>query len=157
MDVHERKSLPAPAAGRAQEAVPEVGGRREGGRWQRGSSGNPRGRPPNERALSTILRKLLRAPAPGQEGTSAREALCQQLLTRALEGDLAAIRLVLEYTDGKPLQRMEGSMTLQVMPPFTSDEAVVAHAELVAWEQAEVTAWTDEVELADGHQRLNLE
>jgi len=89
--------------------------------------------------LSTILRKLLRAPAPGQEGMSAREALCLQLLTRALEGDMTAIRLVLEYTDGKPAQRVEGSMTVQVMAPFTSDEAAVAHAELAGWEQAELT------------------
>jgi hypothetical protein len=48
---------------------------------------------------------------------------------------MTAIRLVLEYTDGKPAQRVEGSMTVQVMPPFTSDEAAVAHAELAAWEQ----------------------
>jgi hypothetical protein len=58
--------------------------------------------------LSTILRSLLRAPAPGQEGMSAREALCLQLLTRALEGDMTAIRLVLEYTDGKPAQWWKG-------------------------------------------------
>jgi hypothetical protein len=111
-----------------------------GGRWQSGVSGNPRGRPPSERALSTILRRLLRAPAPTQEGMSAREALCLQLLTRALEGDMAAIRLVLEYTDGKPAQRVEGSMTLHVMAPFTSDEAAAAHAELAAWEQEDASA-----------------
>jgi len=147
------RSLPAPplkardsaAMGQLQGDAPErdryfaQGARGEGGRWQRGSSGNPRGRPPSERALSTILRRLLRAPAPGQEGMSAREALCLQLLTRALEGDMTAIRLVLEYTDGKPAQRVEGSMTVQMMAPFTSDEAVVAHAELAGWEQAELT------------------
>jgi hypothetical protein len=122
-------------AGGSGGTSPAAQPRGEGGRWQRGSSGNPRGRPPSERALSTILRKLLRAPAPGQEGMSAREALCLQLVTRALEGDMTAIRLVLEYTDGKPAQRVEGSMTVQVMPPFTSDEAAVAHAELSAWEK----------------------
>jgi hypothetical protein len=145
------RHLPAPAVGQAQGAAPEGhqydahGSRGEHGRWQRGSSGNPRGRPPSERALSTILRKLLRAPAPGQEGMSAREALCLQLLTRALEGDMTAIRLVLEYTDGKPAQRVEGSMTVQMMAPFTSDEAVVAHAELAAWagEDAETLGWGD--------------
>jgi hypothetical protein len=116
------------------------GSRAQDGRWRRGSSGNPCGRPPSERALSTILRRLLRAPAPGQEGMSAREAVCMQLLVRALEGDMAAIRLVLEYTDGKPTQRVEGSMTLQAMAPFTSDEAAAAQARLAAWEEAEMTS-----------------
>ena len=64
-------------------------------------------------------------------------ALTKKHWAMAEGGDLAAARLVLEYVDGKPVERVEGTLTVARMEPFTAGEAAQAMAELAAWEELE--------------------
>ena len=74
--------------------------------FPKGRSGNPGGRPKG-RSLTAILRAELDAPvAPGSNVTKA-EAIAEKLVSLALAGDLAAIREVLDRTEGKAVARQE--------------------------------------------------
>jgi hypothetical protein len=64
-----------------------------------------------------------------------REALARRLWEQALGGDLAASRLVLEYTEGKPVQRIAAQVRgcIELMPPLTDEELAGALAALAEW------------------------
>jgi hypothetical protein len=67
---------------------------------------------------------------------SQREALAHLLWDMALRGDLAACRLILEYMEGKPLQRVTAALGPLEMPELTADDLAKAeealHAGIVA-------------------------
>lgn len=65
--------------------------------WQKGQSGNPRGRPPTGRAFAEALR------AVGEEDGNL-EAVARKVWELAQDGDLRAIHLLAERLDGKPLK-----------------------------------------------------
>ena len=66
-----------------------------GRRWAKGQSGNPRGRPKRGAAITEYLRHQL-TEVVGEDGRATRaDELARVLLGKALEGDTAAIRLVL--------------------------------------------------------------
>lgn len=52
--------------------------------------------------------------APEVSLLTRRERLVRVLWTMALDGDLAACRMLLEYMEGKPTQRMETQATQEV-------------------------------------------
>jgi len=53
---------------------------------------------------------------------SRREALAHSLWDMALRGDLTACKLVLEYLEGKPVQRVEAALGRLEQPDMTADE-----------------------------------
>lgn len=73
--------------------------------WKPGESGNPKGRPRKERALSNLLRII--GDTPNADGVLKKRALAEVVWGAALGGDLTAARLIYEYCDGKPVQRNE--------------------------------------------------
>jgi hypothetical protein len=64
---------------------------------------------------------------------SRREALAHALWDRALRGDLTASRLILEYMEGKPVQRVEATVGQREDPKMTADD--LAQAEQALLEQ----------------------
>ncbi|HLZ71454.1 MAG TPA: DUF5681 domain-containing protein [Dehalococcoidia bacterium] len=69
--------------------------------FARGQSGNPRGRPRRGAAVADFLRYELARPT-GEDGKATRaQELARVLVAKALDGDVAAIRTVLERVDGK--------------------------------------------------------
>lgn len=66
----------------------------------------PRAKPARD-PLTTALRAAARHKTP--EGALYRRALAEALWTRALQGNLAAARLILEYLVGRPTPRPEPS------------------------------------------------
>ena len=62
--------------------------------WKKGESGNPRGRPRGVRAVLDVI------------GPETRGAILQKLADKALQGDVAAARVLLERTD-PALRRQE--------------------------------------------------
>jgi Family of unknown function (DUF5681) len=63
-------------------------GRRGNPMWQAGVSGNPAGRPPGARNRATVLAETLL--------DDEAEAVVRKAIERAKEGDMAAIRLVMD-------------------------------------------------------------
>ncbi len=89
--------------------------------------------------VGEALRAVGAERLPAAEGrrvrVTGREALARRLWEAALGGDLAASRLVLEYTEGKPVQPIAARVTahIELMPPLTEEEAARARAELAEW------------------------
>ena len=74
--------------------------------WKKGESGNPNGRPRKNRALSDLLRTVGGKKPDGKDQPNKR-LLAETLWTMAVGGDVAAARLIYEYVDGKPPQRVQ--------------------------------------------------
>jgi len=64
--------------------------------WQKGKSGNPRGRPRAGEEFGAILRQ-----------TVDRRRFAEKLCELCYAGDVQAMRLLLAYTDGLPIARAE--------------------------------------------------
>lgn len=77
--------------------------------WEPGKSGNPGGRP-KRRPIADSLKDALEQ-AVGKSGKTKRQALVDRLLGIALSGkrseSLAAMKLILAYTDGLPVQPID--------------------------------------------------
>lgn len=103
--------------------------------WKPGQSGNPKGRPTLAKTFAPLMRELLDGKAvkttitlpDGSRktwnftaSTSLRKALAIRLLARAIAGDIAAIREVLNRVDGMPTQPIDLSgvgPVFSVLPP----------------------------------------
>jgi hypothetical protein len=71
-------------------------------RFQPGQSGNPGGRP-KARSITTVLRERLdEAIAGDKDVRAAVERLVEAVLKQAIAGDLKALALLLERTEGPP-------------------------------------------------------
>ena len=60
---------------------------------------------------------------------SRRERMLRILWAKALDGDLKAMQMILDYTDGRPVQAMEVKASVR----FTSDEYAQAEKRVAAW------------------------
>lgn len=69
------------------------------------------GRPPKERSFANMLtielRQAIGIGEDGQPVTKLRK-IAEILVTKAMEGDMVAIKEVADRTDGKPMQAIEG-------------------------------------------------
>lgn len=72
--------------------------------FQKGQSGNPNGRPKSEQAITPALRRLLAAK---REGKTRAEHVANVLLSLAENGDVNAIKVVLERVDGKVMDHLD--------------------------------------------------
>lgn len=87
-----------PARTRKKQASPA---RDERGRILPGHTGNPNGRPPKGYSITETLKAMM------DEKPEIKQALGTKLVEMALKGDLAAIKLLMSYIDGNPVQRNE--------------------------------------------------
>lgn len=69
--------------------------------YKPGQSGNPKGRPPKGYSITEWFREMF-ASSP-----EVKDALGKSILKKALEGDTAAQRLVWNYIDGMPQQKVD--------------------------------------------------
>ena len=72
--------------------------------FQKGVSGNPKGRPPKGAALTEILNSKLDAVKGGK---LRREIIAEKLLELAESGDFYALKYVFDRTDGRPKESVE--------------------------------------------------
>jgi len=76
--------------------------------WGPGQSGNPKGRPKKRDSLVSLLKEVLEEEyLTDKKGRTWAEVLTEQLLLKAVKGDMGAQRLVWEYVEGKPKQETE--------------------------------------------------
>jgi hypothetical protein len=73
-------------------------GRDERGRWTSGTSGNPDGRPIGRGSITVELRRLL--AETDADGVAVHTRIAERLIHMAKQGDLKAIREVLDRVDG---------------------------------------------------------
>lgn len=75
--------------------------------WEKGKSGNPKGRAPNQESLAGIMRELLEEKRSKKGRKTKKRALLEKVFTKAIGGDVACMRMIWEYYDGKPKQQIE--------------------------------------------------
>lgn len=73
--------------------------------WSKGQSGNPGGRP-KRKPLTFELARQLRQTSEDSPFTNA-QAIAAEMIRLARGGDVPAARLIWEYVEGKPTQRVE--------------------------------------------------
>jgi hypothetical protein len=103
--------------------------------WQRGQSGNLKGRPPKGESMAEVLRQI--GETTDSDGVARKRKLLERMWEMAERGDLAAARLILEYVNGKPVEHIEA----QVGPTlyFTADDAAEASARFEQWRAERLT------------------
>ncbi len=95
----------------------EAGVRDESGRWVKGTSGNPGGRPKGQSVLAEIERQL---ELESDDGRPQRERLVEKLFKRALAGDMRAMDLILKRVAPERLAlEHEGGLPTVVIRDYT--------------------------------------
>lgn len=75
--------------------------------WQPGQTGNPNGRPPKGYSITDMMRAKM-DEIDEATGKTYRELLVNKLFKVAIrKGDIAAMKLAIQYLDGMPLQRTD--------------------------------------------------
>ena len=76
--------------------------------WKQGQSGNPQGRPKTKKTVAAEIEKLLkrRVDKDGKKITR-RQAIAEIVTKMALDGDIQALKLLMNYNDGMPIQKTE--------------------------------------------------
>lgn len=116
-----------------------------------GRTGPPHGRRPRRgrrRPNADLLRQIGEELAKFRDGPpqgtfdfgdqveiremSRRERMMRMLWAKALDGDLKAMQMILDYTDGRPVQAMEVKASVR----FTGDEYAEAERRLAAWRES---------------------
>lgn len=91
VSVDSTASLPSP------DDAGQPPARNDAGQWVKGVSGNPAGRTPGTGSIVVELRRQLQ---DDHGGHSLAAAIAERLLTMAKDGDIRAIREVLDRIDG---------------------------------------------------------
>lgn len=97
--------------------------------WQKGESGNPKGRPKGAKNRSTIARywldvnQKLKNPLTGIEEVMSQEDLMTlALIKKGREGDVSAYRALMDSGYGAPIQQVEQTQTNIDLSDLTTDE-----------------------------------
>lgn len=88
--------------------------------FQPGQSGNPKGRPPLQKSLTSLLRLEIDTPCPDdREGRTWRELLVLSLMRLAMKGHPTALKEVWDRIDGKvPLRMNEEQGPLEIIVTY---------------------------------------
>ncbi len=84
----------------------------EHGKFKKGQSGNPKGRPKKMPELEALLVKVL---AEEKEGITAMEAIIRRLRSQAAAGNVKAAEILMDRSYGKVKQKIEVEDTTTVI------------------------------------------
>ncbi len=98
-------------------------------RWEKGESGNPKGRPLGSKNRSTIARywldinQTLLNPLTGAEETMSQEdVMTLALIKKAREGNVNAYKALMDSGYGAPLQQIEQKQMDMDLSDLTTEE-----------------------------------
>ena len=98
-------------------------------RWEKGQSGNPKGRPLGSKNRSTIARywldinqSLLNPLTGAEEIMSQEDVMTLALIKKAREGNVNAYKALMDSGYGAPLQQIEQTNTDIDLSDLTTDE-----------------------------------
>jgi len=83
------------------------------GRWQKGESGNPSGRPKSDISLTKELRKQLGEVDPGT-GKLNVEVIVAAMVRRGKRGEPNALQMIADRIDGKVAQQLNVEANMNV-------------------------------------------
>ena len=86
----------------------------------KGQSGNPGGRPKKGETLTDILRGYLNEPDPDAPPYTRKQMLAQALYSRAIDGDVMAIKYTYDRIDGKPVETVDNTHDGMMVITFKS-------------------------------------
>ncbi len=89
--------------------------------FQKGQSGNPKGKPKGARHFSTLLKEAIIKVAEGDDMPADR-MIVKQLVDKAKKGDLQAIDRVLDRVDGKAEQTINLDAEVHTDDGLTKEE-----------------------------------
>ena len=73
-------------------------------RFKPGESGNPNGRPSKGYSITEMMREML------NNDPEVKQRIGEVIAAKALEGDTNAIKMLWQYMDGMPKQKIEASV-----------------------------------------------
>ena len=97
-------------------------------RFAKGLSGNPRGRPPGAKNLTTLLNealdeRVLVTENGGRRKVSKRQAIVTQLVNRAATADFRAIKMLLDFA--RDIERQSEPASAETSRFTEADEKVI--------------------------------
>ena len=97
--------------------------------FRKGQSGNAKGRPKGTKNRTTIYRTALNAVV----NVTREKAMWAAMLKKALNGDVAAARLIAEYKHGKPQQAvtLDATVTHEAIPNDELHEVALRSAQRI--------------------------
>lgn len=90
--------------------------------WKKGQSGNPKGAPKREWTWAGVLKEA--AEEASKDGKTIKEHIARSLIREALQGNVLAVKAIMERMDGLPKQPMEhsGGVTITFDPSLKQDD-----------------------------------
>ena len=83
--------------------------------WKKGESGNPAGRPPHTRYISEYIAEYLKKVPKGEvDKRTTEELIALALLRKCMSGDIRAIELTMERTEGKVADKIESDAPINI-------------------------------------------
>jgi len=114
----------APAKKRDMKLNPEG----KGG-WQKGQSGNPKGRPPKAKCIPDLLKKIGEEEGTRDGESTKLEVVLRRVYSYALQGKPWAVQFIADRTEGKPKQSMETEVNFSGKMTVTDAMALVLDPE----------------------------
>ena len=75
--------------------------------WKKGESGNPGGRPLGKNTITHFIDEILNKEAKEYPGKTYKQILAEAYVRSAISGNQTAMKIVIQYIDGLPVQRIE--------------------------------------------------
>lgn len=76
--------------------------------FKKGEVHNPNGRPPKGYSITEWFKEMLNSKP------EVKDAIGKSIMTKALEGDVTAQKMVWQYMDGMPKQAIDGQMEIKI-------------------------------------------
>ena len=91
--------------------------------WQKGNSGNPKGRPKAYESIAALLREELARPYQGAQTN--KERIVAVVVAQAAKGNLAALAWIAERTESKVTDKVEqsGTVTTRIRVDYGDGDA----------------------------------